>query len=84
MAMLYLIYPVLRSSDQGCRTPSPNIITATTNSLSFNAAKTLGYVQKKTWSTNDLPKYDTREALQTTADAYLDIWTKSNTYIIVP
>ena len=84
MPILEQVIPFLRRGDGGRQTTSPHIIAATTRSLPFNAAMTLGYIQKKTWSIVDPSKYDTREALQATADAYLDIWTKATAHPAVP
>ena len=50
-------------------------IAATTGDLFFNAARTLGYVQKEDWS--DLPEASrpSRAVLRKFGDAYLDMWT---------
>jgi hypothetical protein len=80
----YVIGTQLRHTADGAQITLIDVIAATTGSLSFNAAKTLGYIQKETWSTIDPSKYDTRELLQQTADAYLDMWTNASAYNAVP
>ena len=80
----YVIGTQLRHTADGTQITLIDVIAATTGSLSFNAAKTLGYIQKETWSTIDPSKYDSRELLQNTADAYLDMWTNASAYNAVP
>ncbi|KAK3291432.1 uncharacterized protein B0H64DRAFT_245781 [Chaetomium fimeti] len=50
-------------------------IAATTGSLFFDAAKTLGYVRNESWA--DIPEAGrpSRELLKQVGDAYLDMWT---------
>lgn len=50
-------------------------IAATTGSLFFDAAKTLGYVRNEDWGTLPDGSRPSRQLLQTYADAYLDMWT---------
>lgn len=52
-------------------------IAATTGSLFFNAAKTLGYIEKEDWTplTGEKPS---RELLKKVGDGYLDMWTDKN------
>lgn len=80
----YVIGVQLRHTADGASVTLIDVIAATTGSLSFNAAKTLGYVQKETWSVIDPSKYDSRDLLQQTADAYLDMWTNATAYNAVP
>lgn len=80
----YVIGTQLRHTANGTQVTLIDTIAATTGSLSFNAAKTLGYIQKEDWSPIDASKQDTRTLLQNAADAYLDMWTNASAYNAVP
>jgi len=80
----YVIGTQLRHTPDGATVTLIDTIAATTGSLAFNAAKTLGYVEKEDWSPLDASKRSSRELLQQTADAYLDMWTNSSAYGAVP
>jgi hypothetical protein len=81
---LYVVGIHLRHTADGTAITLIDVIAATTGSLPFNAAKTLGYIQKEIWSTIDPSKYDSRDLLQQTEDAYLDMWTNASAYNAVP
>jgi hypothetical protein len=59
-------------------------IAATTGSLFFNAAQTLGYIQKESWTTLDTGNRASRETLKKIGDAYLDMWTDKNAADSIP
>ncbi|KUJ09971.1 uncharacterized protein LY89DRAFT_760748 [Mollisia scopiformis] len=80
----YVIGTQLRHTADGANVTLIDTIAATTGSLSFNAAKTLGYIQKEDWSVIDASKRDSRTVLQNAADAYLDMWTNASAYNAVP
>ncbi|KAF4625029.1 hypothetical protein G7Y89_g13141 [Cudoniella acicularis] len=81
----YVIGTSLRHTADGTAVTLIDTIAATTGSLSFNAAKTLSYIQKEDWSPiADSSKWDTRALLMQTADAYLDMWTNATAYNAVP
>ncbi|KAH8660826.1 hypothetical protein BGZ60DRAFT_381493 [Tricladium varicosporioides] len=50
-------------------------IAATTGDLFFDAKKTLGYIQKETWTTLPVASRPSRELLKHVGDGYLDMWT---------
>ncbi|KAL2167451.1 hypothetical protein VTG60DRAFT_1202 [Thermothelomyces hinnuleus] len=50
-------------------------IAATTGSLFFDAAKTLGYVRNQSWAEIPEAQRPSRELLRQVGDAYLDMWT---------
>jgi len=80
----YVIGTQLRHSADGANVTLIDTIAATTGSLSFNAAKTLGYIEKEDWSVIDPAKRDSRVVLQNAADAYLDMWSNASAYNAVP
>jgi hypothetical protein len=80
----YVIGTQLRHTADGTTVTLIDTIAATTGSLSFNAVKTLSYIEAEAWSTIDPSKYDSRALLQQTADAYLDMWTNASAYNAVP
>lgn len=80
----YVIGTQLRHTADGANITLIDTIAATTGSLSFNAAKTLGYIQKEDWPTIDASKRDSRAVLQKAADDYLDMWTNASSYNQVP
>jgi hypothetical protein len=80
----YVIGTQLRHTTNGSQVTLIDVIAATTGSLSFNAAKTLGYIEKEDWSSIDASKWDSRATLQAAADAYLDMWTNASAYNAVP
>jgi hypothetical protein len=80
----YVIGTQLRHTADGANVTLIDTIAATTGSLSFNAAKTLGYIEKEDWSVIDASKRDSRVVLQQAADAYLDMWTNASAYNAVP
>jgi hypothetical protein len=53
-------------------------IVATTGSLFFNAARTLGYLKAQNWGTIEESKRPSRELLKKYGDGYLDMWTDRN------
>lgn len=80
----YVIGTQLRHTTNGTTVTLIDTIAATTGSLSFNAAKTLGYIQAENWSTIDPAQYTSRAVLQAAADNYLDMWTNATAYDAVP
>ncbi|KAL2193276.1 hypothetical protein P885DRAFT_45781 [Corynascus similis CBS 632.67] len=53
-------------------------IAATTGSLFFDAAKTLGYLRNESWAEIPEAERPSRELLRQVGDAYLDMWTDPN------
>lgn len=80
----YVIGTQLRHTADGTNITLIDVIAATTGSLSFNAAKTLSYIEKEDWSPLDSSKRSDRIVLQNAADAYLDMWTNASAYNAVP
>lgn len=80
----YVIGTQLRHTADGAQITLIDTVAATTGSLSFNAAKTLQYIEAEAWSPIGPAKQDSRALLQRTADAYLDMWTNASAYNAVP
>ncbi|TVY58139.1 hypothetical protein LSUE1_G008966, partial [Lachnellula suecica] len=80
----YVIGTQLRHTANGSAVTLIDTIAATTGALSFDASRTLGYIQKETWSTIPTASQDSRAMLQAAADAYLDMWTNASAYNAVP
>ncbi|KAE8443227.1 hypothetical protein EG329_002095 [Mollisiaceae sp. DMI_Dod_QoI] len=80
----YVIGTQLRHTADGANITLIDTIAATTGALSFNAAKTLGYIEKEAWTTIDAAKRDSRTVIQAAGDAYLDMWSNSSAYNAVP
>ncbi|CZR68532.1 uncharacterized protein PAC_18431 [Phialocephala subalpina] len=80
----YVIGTQLRHTADGKNVMSIDTIAATTGALSFNAAKTLGYIEKEDWSPLDASKQSTRAVLQAAGSVYLDMWSSASTYSAVP
>ncbi|KAI1091814.1 hypothetical protein F5B19DRAFT_457021 [Rostrohypoxylon terebratum] len=59
-------------------------IAATTGALFFDAAKTLGYIQKENWGTLDEAQRASRDELKRVGDAYLDMWTDAKAADSIP
>jgi hypothetical protein len=52
-------------------------VSATTGDLFFDAAKTLGYIRKETWTPLPTSSQPSRSLLKAVGDAYLDMWTNA-------
>ncbi|KAK1754294.1 hypothetical protein QBC47DRAFT_403681 [Echria macrotheca] len=59
-------------------------VASTTGSWLFNANKTLQYAQQEKWDPIPEAKWDTRDAIQSAGDAYLDLWSSATAEAKVP
>jgi len=59
-------------------------IASTTNSWIFDAKKTLDYVLQEKWDPIPEDKWDSREAIQSAGDAYMDLWSSSTAEAKIP
>ncbi|KAI1102029.1 hypothetical protein F4804DRAFT_334694 [Jackrogersella minutella] len=61
-----------------------DLTVSTTGSWLFNSTKTLEYASKENWTLIDEGARDSREALKSAADAYLDMWSNKSAIDAVP
>ncbi len=59
-------------------------IAATTGALFFNASATLTHVRNETWAPIEAAQRDSRGALRSAIDAYLDMWSNATARAAVP
>jgi hypothetical protein len=59
-------------------------VSATTGDLFFDAAKTLDYIRKETWTPLPTSLQPSRSLLKAVGDAYLDMWTNATAADTIP
>ncbi|OTA98414.1 hypothetical protein M426DRAFT_69864 [Hypoxylon sp. CI-4A] len=80
----YVIGTQIRHSPEDLSVYLIDLIVSTTGSWLFNSSRTLEYASKENWTAIDDDKLDSREALKSAADAYLDMWSNATSEDAVP
>jgi hypothetical protein len=74
----YVISTQIRHANNDTSTISMiDTVSATTGDLFFDAAKTLSYIRKETWTPLPTSSQPSRSLLKAVGDAYLDMWTNA-------